>query len=91
MSPYNFQDWRVQISGRKKFRQILEAFTDTDLNSNSPKYVCAPCTNCKGQMRDMLQYFGAKQKSGIHYGGLVELVVNAMVDVKQPLLKFEEM
>jgi Fe-S oxidoreductase len=91
MSPYNFQDWRVQISGRKKFKQILEAFADTDLNSNSPKYVCAPCSNCKGQMRDMLQYFGAKQKSGIHYGGLVELVVNAMVDVKSPFLNFEEM
>lgn len=90
MSPYNFQHWRMQISGRKKFKQILDAFADTDLTSPSTKYVCAPCSNCKGQMRDILDYFGAKQKSGIHYGGLVELVVNAMADVKRPFLNFEE-
>jgi len=54
------------------------------------KYLCAPCSNCKGQFRDMLQYFGALEKSGITYGGLVELIVNAMVDVKEPFIKWEE-
>ncbi len=91
MTQYNFMDWRLQISGRMKFKQILEAFADTDLTSDSPKYVCAPCSNCKGQIRDLFDYFGAKQKSGLYYGGLVELVVNAMVDVKKPFLNWEEM
>ena len=51
--------------------------------------MCAPCSNCKGQIRDMLQYWGALEKSGITYGGLVELIVNAMVDVKEPFIKWE--
>jgi hypothetical protein len=37
----------------------------------------------------MLQYYGALEKSGITYGGLVELIVNAMVDVKEPFIKWE--
>ncbi|MFN3270472.1 MAG: (Fe-S)-binding protein, partial [Candidatus Kapaibacteriota bacterium] len=28
MTPYNFLDWRMHISGRKKFKQILDAFKD---------------------------------------------------------------
>ncbi|RJP73472.1 MAG: (Fe-S)-binding protein [Candidatus Zixiibacteriota bacterium] len=91
MSQFNFQDWRLQINGRRKFRQILEAFQDTDLTSNDPKYVCAPCSNCKGQIRDLFDYYGAKEKSGLHYGGLVELVVNAMVDLKEPFINWEIM
>ena len=49
MSSANFKDWRVSVAGRRKFRQILEAFADcpgADVN----KYVCAPCSNCKGQI-----------------------------------------
>ncbi|MCX6641723.1 MAG: (Fe-S)-binding protein [bacterium] len=91
MSQYNFMDWRLQISGRKKFKQILDAFADEDPSAETKKYVCAPCSNCKGQIRDLFDYYGAKQKSGLHYGGLVELVVNAMVDVKEGFLNFEEM
>ena len=37
----------------------------------------------------MLQYYGALDKSGITYGGLVELIVNAMVEVKEPFIKWE--
>ena len=54
-----------------------------------PKYVCAPCSNCKGQLRDIINYYDAWEKAGIYYGGLVELIVNAMVDVKEPFIKWE--
>ncbi|HEX9886334.1 MAG TPA: (Fe-S)-binding protein, partial [Longimicrobiales bacterium] len=88
MSPNNFQDWRVSVSGRVKFKQILDAFADRP-EPEVRKYVCAPCSNCKGQIRDMLNYYGALEKSGITYGGLVELIVNAMVDVQEPFIKWE--
>lgn len=91
MTPYNFLDWRMHISGRKKFKQILDAFKDEPSGPEVPKYVCAPCSNCKGQIRDILDYYGAKEKSGIYYGGLVELVVNAMVDLKEPFIDFSMM
>jgi Fe-S oxidoreductase len=91
MSQHNFMDWRLQVGGRKKFKQILDAFADEDLNSNSPKYLCAPCSNCKGQIRDLFDYYGAKAKSGLHYGGLVELIVNAMVDVKEGFINWDLM
>jgi Fe-S oxidoreductase len=88
MSPNNFTEWRVNVSGRLKFKQILDAFADQP-GPEVEKYVCAPCSNCKGQIRDMLQYWGALERSGITYGGLVELVVNAMVDVEEPFIKWE--
>jgi Fe-S oxidoreductase len=88
MSGNNFADWRISVAGRMKFKQILDAFSDQP-GPEVPKYVCAPCSNCKGQIRDMLQYYGALDKSGITYGGLVELIVNAMVDVKEPFIKWE--
>ncbi len=91
MSPYNFLDWRMHISGKKKFKQILDAFADTPPGPEVPKYVCAPCSNCKGQIRDLLDFYGAKEKSGIYYGGLVELVVNAMTDFKEPFIDFSMM
>jgi Fe-S oxidoreductase len=91
MSAHNFQDWRMHISGRMKFKQILDAFKDEDPSPATPKYVCAPCSNCKGQFRDLFDFYGAKEKSGIYYGGLVELVVNAMVDIKQPFIDFDMM
>ncbi|MFC1662122.1 (Fe-S)-binding protein [Gemmatimonadota bacterium] len=88
MSPYNFTDWRVSVGSRVKFKQILDAFEDQP-GPEVKKYLCAPCSNCKGQIRDLLQYYGALEKSGITYGGLVELIVNAMVDVKEPFIKWE--
>lgn len=91
MSGNNFSDWRMQISGRKKFRQILEAFAGEHLTSPEPKYVCAPCSNCKGQLRDLIDFYGAKEKSGIYYGGLVDLIVNAMEDIKTPFIDFSLM
>jgi Fe-S oxidoreductase len=88
MSPYNFSDWRFQVSGRKKFEQVLEAFSD-DLSPETHKYICAPCSNCKGQFRDMLAYYDAWEKCGIMYGGLVELIVNCMEDVTPGFIEWE--
>jgi hypothetical protein len=76
------------VSGRKKFGQILRAFSDS-LGPDTRKYVCAPCSNCKGQIRDLLAYYGAWEKCGIFYGGLAELIVNAMVDVKPGFIEWE--
>jgi Fe-S oxidoreductase len=88
MSGNNFADWRAAVNGRKKFRQVLDAFSDQP-GPEVKKYICAPCSNCKGQFRDILEYFNAPEKSGIIYGGLVELIVNAMVGNKEPYIKWE--
>ena len=91
MSGNNFTDWRTQVSGRRKFKQILDAFANEKPGSDTIKYVCAPCSNCKGQIRDLFEYYGATEKSGLHYGGLVELVVNAMTLLEKPFLDWEIM
>jgi Fe-S oxidoreductase len=88
MSRHNFLDWRVSIAGRMKLKQILEAFADCS-SSDIPKYVCAPCSNCKGQIRDLFKYYGVWEKSRIMYGGLVELIANAMPELKEPLIKWD--
>jgi Fe-S oxidoreductase len=87
-SKHNFEDWRFKVSGRKKLSQILNAFQDC-LGPENPKYVCAPCSNCKGQIRDLLNYYNLFEKESIKYGGLVELIVNAMVDVKPGFIEWE--
>jgi len=85
----NFPEWRTRVSGRLKFAQILNAFADAPDNESN-KYVCAPCSNCKGQMRDILNYYEAWDRRRIHYGGLVELVVNAMADLPAGFLEWPE-
>ncbi len=87
-SSLNFAEWRTRVSGRVKFRQILEAFSDC-IEPETKKYLCAPCSNCKGQMRDLLNYYEAWDRCGILYGGLVELIVNAMVDVREGFIDWE--
>jgi len=89
MSGHNFQDWRHRMTGRRKFRQILEAFQGEPMDKEHPKYVCAPCSNCKGQIRDIINYYDAWEKAGIYYGGLVELIVNAMVDANPGYVDWE--
>ncbi|RME29288.1 MAG: (Fe-S)-binding protein [Deltaproteobacteria bacterium] len=88
MQSENFPDWRMRVSGRKKFAQILNAFQDC-IGPETNKYVCAPCSNCKGQLRDLIKYYEAWDRCRIMYGGLVELVVNAMVDVKEGFLEWD--
>jgi Fe-S oxidoreductase len=88
MSPNNFANWRMLVSGRIKMQQILDAFKD-ELDPSIPKYICTPCSNCKGQFRDLLRAYDAWEKSRILYGGLVELIVNAMSDVPPGFLEWE--
>jgi Fe-S oxidoreductase len=89
MSGHNFASWRHHLLGRRKFRQILNAFKDEPMTPDAHKYVCAPCSNCKGQIRDIITYYDAFEKAGIYYGGLVELIVNAMVDAKPGYIDWE--
>ena len=90
MQGANFPDWRNKVSGRRKFKQVLDAFGDC-IEPEIKKYVCAPCSNCKGQFRDLLDHFEAGERIGTTYGGLVELIVNAMVDLKDPFIEWDEM
>lgn len=86
----NFPQWRTNISSRHKARQVLEAFKDV-LDPSIPKYYCAPCSNCKGSARDsMINAFGFKEKYNITYGGLVELMVNAMPGLPKPYISWED-
>jgi Fe-S oxidoreductase len=87
MSPNNFGHWRYNVSGRKKLEQVLNVFKDT-CRPGAQNYLCAPCSNCKGQLRDILFHYGAFDKCGILYGGLVELIVNAMTDVKPGFIEW---
>ena len=84
----NFPSWRSRISGRMKLKQILEVFQDV-IDLDIKKYVCAPCSNCKGQIRDLFNEYDVWEKCGILYGGLVELVANAMVDLEKPFIEWE--
>ena len=88
MSSNNFPDWRFQVSGRKKLQQVLDAFSEC-LDPATPKYLCAPCSNCKGQLRDLLNYHHLWDKHRILYGGLVELIVNAMTNVNPGFIEWE--
>ena len=88
MSPMNFPDWKVNVSGRMKVKQLLDTFGDV-LDPSIRKYMCAPCSNCKGQIRDLFTYYKLTKKYNIHYGGLVELIVNAMVELKKPFIEWE--
>jgi len=87
-SKHNFQDWRLKVAGRKKMSQILTAFADC-LEPETHKYLCAPCSNCKGQMRDLFSYYDLWEKHSILYGGIAELIVNAMTDVKPGFIEWE--
>ncbi len=84
----NFPSWRASVSGRMKLKQILESFQG-EISPEIKKYVCAPCSNCKGQIRDMFEYYAVWERTGILYGGLVELIVNAMVDIGKPFIEWD--
>jgi Fe-S oxidoreductase len=89
MSRNNIEIWRNNISGRKKMQQICDAFKDC-LGPETRKYICAPCSNCKGQIREIIAHNDLLTKNSLRYGGIVELVVNAMTDVKPGFIKWEE-
>jgi Fe-S oxidoreductase len=89
MNSYNFGDFRNKVSGRTKFAQIIKAFGSDFAKPEIIKYVCAPCSNCKGTMRELFEFFEATERYHVHYGGLVELMVNALASMEQPYLTFE--
>ncbi len=66
-----------------KIKQILETFQDV-LDPSIKKYVCAPCSNCKGQLRDLFDYYGLERRYNIVYTGLAELIAqrhNTTMDI----------
>jgi Fe-S oxidoreductase len=83
MPSMNFPNWRHSISGRMKLKQTVEVFQDI-ISPDIKKMVCAPCSNCKAQHRDLFRDFNVGEKCNIEYTGLVELIVNAMVDIDPP-------
>jgi len=87
MHSANFSDFRNMICARTKFDQILNAFADEIEDPDIVKYVCAPCSNCKGTMRDLQKHYKLL-KYNLQYGGLTELLVNALVSTKEPYLEF---
>ncbi|MEW6139221.1 MAG: (Fe-S)-binding protein [Thermodesulfobacteriota bacterium] len=89
MGSGNFPDWKKLLSGRKKLQQILNAFQG-EMDPSVRKMVCAPCSNCKGMIRDMMETYEVFEKTGIWYTGLVELMVNAMVDQEKPFLDWPD-
>jgi Fe-S oxidoreductase len=80
----SFGDWRVEVSGRMKVKQILEAFDDV-LDKPVKKYVCAPCVSCQMQIASLLERYGLTSRYNIHCGGLTELVLSAVPTIKHPL------
>jgi Fe-S oxidoreductase len=87
MNSLNFGQWRDNVSTRVKVKQVLDAFNDI-LDPAIDKYVIAACSNCKGTIRDAIKHYGLWDKYHISYGGLVDLMVNAMVDLPQPYLEW---
>jgi Fe-S oxidoreductase len=85
----NHKDWRLKVSGRKKLQQVLDAFKG-EMDPSVRKMVVAPCSNCKGALRDSFEHYELWEKTGIWYTGLVELMVNAMVDQEQSFLEWPD-
>lgn len=90
MSVHNFPQWRHLIPGRVKMNQILNVWKDI-IDPEHKKYLATPCSNCKGQFREVLNSYNAFDKCNILYGGIVELVVNALTDIKseEPFLEWD--
>jgi Fe-S oxidoreductase len=86
MTGANMHDWKLGIAGRMKVKQVLDVFQDV-IGPETIKYVSAPCSNCKAQFRDLISYYNLEETCNIHYTGLVELIVNAMVDIPRPFLE----
>jgi Fe-S oxidoreductase len=82
----NFHDWKLGIAGRMKVKQILDVFQDV-IGPETVKYISAPCSNCKAQFRELISYYNLEELCNIHYTGLIELIVNAMVDIPSPFLE----
>jgi Fe-S oxidoreductase len=69
MSGPNFIDFRMKIAGKKKIDQV---------KATGAKKVVSVCSNCKAQLRELIQYYEL-DKQGVTFSGLHELVANALV------------
>ena len=49
---------RMRLYIVSAMHQLDKAFGD-EIGPETKKYLCAPCSNCKGQMRDLIKYYGA--------------------------------
>jgi Fe-S oxidoreductase len=88
MNSMNFPAYRDNVAHRKKLSQILEAFGPELMeNTDVPKYICAPCSNCKGAMRSIIEHYEL-ERFNVHYGGLVELICNGMTKYSTPFMEF---
>ena len=88
MNSMNFPAFRDNVAHRKKLSQILEAFGPELMeNTDVPKYICAPCSNCKGAMRSIIEHYEL-DRFNVHYGGLVELICNGMTKYSTPFMEF---
>jgi hypothetical protein len=86
MSGSNMLDWRLNIAGRMKVKQVMDVFQDV-IGPETVKYISAPCSNCKGQFRDLITYYNLGELFNIHYTGFAESIVNAMVELSKPFLE----
>ena len=68
MSGPKFIDFRMKIAGKMKVEQI---------KATGAKKVISVCSNCKAQLRELIQYYGL-DKEGVTASGLHELVANAV-------------
>jgi Fe-S oxidoreductase len=69
MSGRNFLDFRMKTAGKMKVDQI---------KATGAKKVVSACSNCKAQLRELLQYYGL-DRQGVTHSGVHELVANALV------------
>jgi Fe-S oxidoreductase len=88
MAKTNFPSWKMNVAGRTKLTQIIDAFRDVP-GPRIEKYVCAPCSNCKAQIRDLLNHHHLGETNGIRHGGLMDLVANALEGVRKPFFRRE--
>ena len=89
MDTLNFPEWRNQVAVRMKVQQVLDAFHDV-LDPGIDKYVVAACSNCKGTLREAIAHYELKERYGIWYGGLADLIVNAMADLPRPYIEWDQ-
>ncbi len=88
MNSLNFSDFVGKVSARKKMEQIINAFPEDFENPDVVKFVCAPCSNCKGAIREILGMYKATAKYNVQYSGLVDLMVNGLASMEEPFLDF---
>ena len=81
-------DWRAEVSGQTKMEQVLDAFSEC-LDADTRKYLCAPCADCKTQLRDLLDEHAPWEQNRILCGGLAELAANALATVRRGFLNWE--